>query len=135
MILQTIVLGDDGWNLIVLYNASLLYKDEIVELLQRADCPSVDIRAALLVLRNKNTGFTYSNVNERISIVCISEATSAEQFMSTVVHESKHVQSHICSYYDINEKGEEAAYLIGYIARRMYKVIRTINFNNNDRIF
>ena len=82
----------------------------------------------MFVLRKKNTGFTYSNINEKLSVVCIGETTSVEQFVSTVVHESKHIQSHICSYYGINEKSEEAAYLIGYIVKRMYKVIKTINF-------
>lgn len=128
MILQTIVLGDNGWNLIVLYNASLLYKDEIVELLQHAGCPSIDIRSALFALRKKNAGFTFSNMDEKLSVVCIGRATSAEQFASTVVHESKHIQSHICLYYGVNENSEEAAYLIGYIVKRMYKVIKTINF-------
>jgi len=35
--------------------------------------------------------------------------------MNTIVHEAKHVQSHICEYYNVPEDSEEAAYLIGYI--------------------
>lgn len=56
-----------------------------------------------------------------MSIVCVGTATDVEQFVSTVIHEAKHVQSHICSYYDIDERSETAAYLIGHIIQRMYR--------------
>ena len=48
------------------------------------------------------------------------------QFVNTAIHEAKHVQSHICSYYGIPEDGEEAAYLIGYLVQRMYKMFSKI---------
>lgn len=44
----------------------------------------------------------------------------------TQLREAKHVQSHICAYYDVDEDSEEAAYLIGYIAKRMYTGIINI---------
>lgn len=75
------------------------------------------------MLRNYNTGFTFTNTEYKMSIVCIGKATDSSQFVSTVVHEAKHVQSHICSYYDIKEGSEEAAYLIGYIVKRMYMMV------------
>ena len=57
-----------------------------------------------------------------MSVVCISEVTSVDQFVNTVIHEAKHVQSHICEYYGIAEDSEQAAYLIGYLVQRMYKM-------------
>ena len=74
-------------------------------------------------LGEKNTGFTYTNFNKRKSIVGISEVSSQEQFFNTLVHEAKHVQSHICNYYQVKEDSEEAAYLIGYIVQQMHKVL------------
>jgi hypothetical protein len=41
--------------------------------------------------------------------------------MSTLVHELKHVQSHICEYYNVSESGEEAAYLIGYLTKLIFQ--------------
>lgn len=53
-------------------------------------------------------------------------ADSKEQFINTIVHEIKHLQSHICEYYNVSEKGEQAAYLIGYIAMKMFKVFNKL---------
>lgn len=75
-------------------------------------------------LGKKNTGFTYTDFNKRKSIVGISSTSSQEQFLNTLVHEAKHVQSHICKYYNVKEDSEEAAYLIGYIIQKMHRVFR-----------
>lgn len=76
--------------------------------------------------KTRNTGFTYSDSDYRMSVVCISETTSAEEFVNTAVHEAKHVQSHICEYYDIPEDGEEAAYIIGHIVSEMYRMVSKV---------
>lgn len=44
----------------------------------------------------------------------------------TKVHEAKHVQSHICEYYNVPEDGEQAAYLIGYIVQKMHRVFKNM---------
>lgn len=123
MAAQYIQLGDKGWNILVYYNVHSSNFAEIEDSLQQLDCPKSDLTKALRVLRNYNTGFTFTNTEYKMSIVCIGKATDSSQFVSTVVHEAKHVQSHICSYYDIKEGSEEAAYLIGYIVKRMYMMV------------
>lgn len=70
-------------------------------------------------LGEKDTGFTYTDYKKRKSIVGISISSSHKQFFNTMMHEVKHVQSHICQYYDVDEDSEEAAYLVGYIVERM----------------
>ena len=64
-----------------------------------------------------NYGFTNSFYDKRISVVFIGKQENKSEFYSTFTHELKHVQSHICEYYEVNESGEEAAYLIGYLAK------------------
>ena len=71
-------------------------------------------------LGERDTGFTYTDFDRKKSIVGISLTTSNEQFFNTLVHEAKHVQSHICMYYNVAEDSEAAAYLIGYIVQKMY---------------
>ena len=88
---------DGYWSIIVVYNA---------------------------YLGDTDVGFTQTDFNRRRSIVGISYVTSKEQFINTIVHEAKHVQSHICKYYDIDEYSEDAAYLIGYIVQRMYEAFK-----------
>ena len=75
-------------------------------------------------LGQDNSGFTHTDFNKKRSIVGIGKTTSKEQFMNTIVHEAKHVQSNICEYYDVPEDGEQAAYLIGYLVMRMYRCFK-----------
>ena len=75
-------------------------------------------------LGERDTGFTHTNFNKKRSLVGISLTTSKEQFFNTLSHEIKHVQSHICKYYHVEEDSEAAAYLVGYIAQRIYRFIK-----------
>ena len=75
-------------------------------------------------LGKENTGFTHTDFSKKKSIVGISETDSQEQFFNTLVHEIKHVQSHICMYYNVEEDSEEAAYLTGFIAQNMHRCFR-----------
>ena len=77
-------------------------------------------------LGEENSGFTHTNFNKRLSIVGIGKADSKKQFLNTIVHEAKHVQSHICEYYNVPEDGEQAAYLIGYIVQKMHRVFKNM---------
>ena len=77
-------------------------------------------------LGTKDTGFTYTDPSRRTSIVGIAATSSQEEFLNTIVHEAKHVQTQICKYYDVPEDGEQAAYLIGYIVQRMHRVFKNM---------
>lgn len=125
MFAQCIQIHKYDWNVLVYYNVD---EDDFIEIedsLLQIECPKDYIRKAFKVIgRNKNTGFTFSNSDYKMSIVCISNTTSASQFVSTSVHEAKHVQSHICKYYHVEEDGERAAYLLGYIIMKMYRAFR-----------
>lgn len=124
MIAQYIRIGEDKWNVLVYYNAGREDIPELRDSLEQLDCSEKDIRKSLRVIyRRKNTGFTFSNTEYKMSMIVISKATSVPEFVNTAIHEAKHVQSHICSYYDIHEDGEEAAYLIGDLVERMYKML------------
>lgn len=127
MFAQYIKVGSRKWNILVYYNVEPDDFTEIEDSLIQLECPEEDIEYSFEVLASsKNTGFTYSNSDYKMSIVCIAQTTSASQFVSTAVHEAKHVQSHICQYYDVYENGEDAAYLIGYIVRQMYKMVAKV---------
>lgn len=121
MAAQYIQLGNRGWNVLVYYNVDKYDFVEIEDSLRQLDCPTQDIKKAFKVLTKRNTGFTFSNTDYRMSIICIGKTTNVEEFVNTSIHEAKHVQSHICSYYDIDEGSETAAYLMGYLVQRMYR--------------
>ena len=69
-------------------------------------------------------GFTHTDFSKRTSVVVIALKGSKANILNTIVHEAKHVQSHICRYYNVPEDGEQAAYLIGYILQKMHSVCR-----------
>ena len=71
-------------------------------------------------LGQDNEGFTHTDFRKKLSIVGIGKVNSKKQLINTIVHEAKHIQSHICKYYNVPEDGEQAAYLIGYIVLKMY---------------
>ena len=123
MIAQYIQLGDRDWNVLIYYGVEAEDFIEIEDSLLQVDCPEKDIKKAFKVLSRKNTGFTFSNTEYKMSVICIGKSTNVSQMVNTAIHEAKHVQSHICSYYGIKEGSEEAAYLIGYIVKRMYMMV------------
>lgn len=126
MLRQYIQVGHQDWGILVYYNVQSKDFYEIEETLIQTDCPEDDMDRALTVLTKRNTGFTFSNTEYKMSVVCVSKTTTASQFVNTVVHEAKHVQSHICSYYNIEEDSEDAAYLIGHIVRQMYRMVAKV---------
>ena len=126
MISQYIQLGDRDWNVLVYYNVKPEDFAEVADSLEQLECSQVDLRKALNVLKRKNTGFTFSNDEYKMSIVCIGNADNVGQFVNTVIHEAKHVQSHLCQYYGIDENTETAAYIIGHLVHKMYKMLEKI---------
>jgi hypothetical protein len=71
MIAQYIQLGDKGWNVLVYYG---VHKEDFIEVedaLKQIGCSPSDIKRSLKVLTKKNTGFTFSNSDYTMSIVCV----------------------------------------------------------------
>lgn len=121
---QHIYIDKYDWHLTVLYNANRDIS-AVAEALWSMKCSS---KIALYILENsltsKNSGFCFTNTVIKATLICISESESDEELLNTVVHEAKHLQSHICSYYNIDESGEEAAYMIGDIVEKLYNVFK-----------
>lgn len=127
MIRQYIEIGDAKWNVIVYYNIEDADVEYISDELAYYGCPRRDIfKAMRMITVGWNAAMTFSNSDYEISVICIGKTTSREQFINSVVHEAKHVQSHICDYYNVKEDGEPAAYLIGHIVQNMYRLFSKI---------
>lgn len=124
MIIQQLYLEKYNWNLTILYNANEDLS-AVAEELWYIQCPSnIALHILRKVIVKDNTGICYSNFLLKSTLICISKTNSSEEFGNTLVHELKHLQSHICSYYRISEKGEEAAYLIGDVFGELYKMLK-----------
>ena len=127
MVTQYIGLGDNDWGILIYYGTDEEDVKDIYNALVALGCPTKDAaKATKTVTHNLNTGLTFSNTDLRMSLICVSDATSADEFVNTAIHEAKHIQSHVCEYFNVDEDSETAAYMIGYIVQRMYKMLSVI---------
>lgn len=123
MIRQTIYLDRaDGWKITCYYAVTHYEVEEILQTMERAGADDESLERAYdnLSSGNLNTGLCYSGNGE--SVLVISVASSPAQFLNSLVHELHHLASHIASALGYNQKGEDACYMAGETAEKMYKV-------------
>lgn len=106
------------WTVIIYYELSEDNIDQFIKVLKRARCPQEELQGVREIALNE--GVTFTNPHQRLSIMGIGKATSGDEVFDTVIHELDHVQMAICNYYGIKKDSEQAAYLIGDMAKRMY---------------
>lgn len=91
------------------FNASLA---DIEESLESLGCSNEIIEAALENIEDTNSGFCYSNMKKRGTVITIGRTDSAEQFLNSLFHEVGHIAIHISDCDAIT--GEEPfCYLLG----------------------
>lgn len=122
---MTIHIGD-YWTVIIFFELDQMNIDEVLELLHKVGCSNKDLAYIENLVSELNTGFTYSNSDKLLSVVGISKGSSGGEVLDTVMHELDHVQMTICNYYGIIKDSEAAAYLMGYIAKRVYTSLTKI---------
>lgn len=65
-------------------------------------------------------GLTYSNVEERRSIVAIGSSSSQANMVNTIGHELFHVVAHICGKDGIDLQSEEPCYIMGTLCEDIF---------------
>lgn len=96
---------------------------EVYESLLSVGCSDYKAREVCHTLSYPNTGYTLTDYERKYSLVFISRATDASQMYDSIDHEKKHVVEHISSYYGVNPKSEEAAYLSGELGRLLFPAV------------
>lgn len=69
----------------------------------------------------KGCGLTYSNRDERKSLVAIGQTDSRGDMVNTVGHELFHVVAHVCDADGVDMQGEEACYIMGELCEKILK--------------
>lgn len=128
MIKQEIIIGKNKWKVVILYTPLRGDLGEVVKMLSRLNCPKKDVVKIKKIIKYniKNTGFTFSAIPRKESIVAICSATEPAQYFNTAIHEINHLQNDILKYYKVNNDSEDAAQLIGYIAMKMFKILMMV---------
>ena len=121
---QRIYIHRYDWSVIVYYNAD---RYDVTPIMQELVDAKVDGRSYNRALRNlagglPDTGLTYSNTDERISVIVLSHASSKAEFSNTWFHEVFHCAVHIAEANGIPCDGEAIAYIGGELARDMQPV-------------
>ena len=109
------------WHIIVYYNVDKSDVKDISNTLHNMNVSDKIIYDAIYIITMLNKGFTCTNRKLKTSFICISKTTSADEFMNSIIHESKHLIEDICATYNISLKGEESAYMIGELVMIMFK--------------
>jgi hypothetical protein len=95
-------------------------RDAVAKALKAAGCRQEDVEQAVANLEGWNSGYTFTNFGERLTIMAVGKATSAEQMFDSIVHEMKHLAEHVGEYYGVDSKSELSAYLQGEVGRKMW---------------
>ena len=111
------------WAFVFAYGIGEDDVEDVGDWLEALGASRREIARACRVILRTNKGFTYSNSDLRMSVVCISHASSRAQWFDTVAHEVDHLQNTILDYYQVAPGTEDAAWLQGYLVRQIVKVM------------
>lgn len=111
------------WAFIFAYDIGEDDVEEVGDWLEALGASRREIAHATDVIMGTNKGLTYSNTDLRMSVICVSHASSRAQWWDTLVHEIHHIVNTIINYYGVDYESEEAAYLQGYVMRKIIEVL------------
>lgn len=123
---QEFKLKDWNWKVRVFYVVDTIPIDFIIDELYGIGCTEDDIDSAVNVLSTgeDNRGITFSNDEDRESIIVIGETSCPAQFAHSYDHEKLHLAMHIARTDGIDPFSEELAYLAGDIGFEMFQVAK-----------
>lgn len=123
---QHFYLKEWDWDVYVFYEADWRNAEDILSFMREIGCSGKTLEKEVVHLysRVKNIGATYTNFEQRASVVVISKTTSADEFQNTYDHEKGHLAMHICEAEGIDPFSEEYQYLTGEIGRQTFVVAK-----------
>lgn len=124
MLRQHIYIPKYGWDVIVYYESDAR---DAAYILRELDEIGVDDENYFKAARNLDNGFldtglTYTNMDERVSVMVLSKTSSQAEFANTWVHEIDHCAKHIAIANDLKCTGEAPSYIAGGLAREMQPI-------------
>lgn len=126
MIIQDIYLDEYDWEIRVYYAVNDYYAKEILKELEEYNPTISEYETIKNLMENYeyNTGFTFTNYQQKCSLVVIGLTTCPAEFQNTFDHEKGHLAVHIAQYYNIDPYGEEFQYLVGNIGKLLFPIAK-----------
>lgn len=121
MIRQDLHIDRYDWDVCIFYDATPRYSSVIMRELWRCGiAPEKFYKAAgLLEEGRSDTGLTYTNFRDRMTVIVIGRVSGWGEAINTVSHEADHLCDHISGYYGIPLGSEENAYMHGDILQQI----------------
>ena len=122
--MKEIYLERYGWKVYVWYAGSPYFNiGEVLDRLHLMGCEKEFMeRAANNMERgNMNSGLTYTNMARQGTAIVIGEVEDEAEEVNSVAHEVHHAVAHICEKYGVDLASEEACYLSGELAERIWR--------------
>ena len=124
MIQQNLHIEEIGWNLRIFYCPKTTSQRSIV--LQRlfdAGCTGKNYIRAMSLLKSGalNIGLTYTNKDERKTIIVIGCSSDIAEFVNTLTHEINHFIEHVMEALNIESGTEDEAYFTGELFELLYR--------------
>ena len=124
MIQQNLNIEEIGWSLRILYCPKTSSQRSIV--LQRlfdAGCTGENYRRAMTLLGSGalNIGLTYTNKDERNTIIVVGCSSDIAEFVNTLTHEINHFIEHVMEALHIQSGTEDEAYFTGELYELLYR--------------
>ena len=120
MIRQSFHLDKFDWTITIFYAVHGYYVEDIMDELKRIGIRGKKLAKAEenLTAGEVNSGLTYVNNGEAVCVIGI--ASSAAQYMDSIVHEVMHLAKFIGKAEGLDPYGEEVCYMGGEIGRKMW---------------
>ena len=116
---------DGYWGIAICYDYDVLDpydKDTLWGYMHSFGMKEKNVKKALNILSNYNTGMCVSNNDVRMSGIFISKATSPSEWWSSCLHELRHSAQAIIDYYGA-DWNEDDAYLTGFLTKGAVEIL------------
>ena len=114
------------WAVTVFVSINEYWVDEILECLWEIGIDGKNAQKAFENISSGklDTGLCFSNYQKHQSVVVVSQASSASELFNSIMHEFKHLSSHMAKACGLEETVEEIAYATGELAHDMWPYIK-----------
>lgn len=125
MICKQLHIEKYDWRVFCFFAVDTYYTDSICDLLQQIGISDDILQDAYIHLQRADldTGFTFSNKAERVSVMVVGLTSTKAQFLNSFTHELRHLCDDIARASGIGLSGERVAYLTGDTAMALAPAI------------
>lgn len=124
MIQQNLHIEEIGWSLRIFYCPKTSSQRSVVlQRLFESGCTGKNYRRAIALLNSGalNMGLTYTNKDERKTIIVIGCSSDIAEFVNTLTHEINHFIEHVMEALNIESGTEDEAYFTGELFELLYR--------------